>query len=72
MTENMYERKIAEITAKKGGYREKWILKNPHAIEKSETWNDEHKVIHIIELNIDPYGHSDSYSIDLVTESICG
>lgn len=38
---------ISEIVEKSGGYREKEILKNPHIIEKAETWNSCHKVVYI-------------------------
>lgn len=69
----MYESTVKAIVRKHGGFREKNILSNPHSIEKSGTWNDEHKVLNILKLNPDMddfryYG----FQIDLVTKSICG
>lgn len=69
----MYESIVKDIVCKHGGFREKFILENPYVIEKSGTWNDEHKVLNILKLNPDMddfryYG----FQIDLVTKSICG
>lgn len=68
----MYESTVKAIVRKHGGFREKNILSNPHSIEKSETWNDEHKVLNVLsnEPNID--GYRAGFQIDLVTNSICG
>lgn len=68
----MYESIVKDIVCKHGGFREKFILENPYIIEKSGTWNDEHKVLNILKLNPDMddfryYG----FQIDLVTKSIC-
>lgn len=68
----VYESIVKAIVRKHGGFREKNILSNPHSIEKSETWNDEHKVLNVLsnEPNID--GYRAGFQIDLVTNSICG
>lgn len=63
---------VRRTTHRKGGFREKEIFSRPHTIVQSETWNDEHKVVHIISDIEDTSGHKDSYSVDIVTESICG
>ena len=42
------------------------------AVEKSGTWNCEHKVLNVIETESDEDGHRDGFQIDLVTMSICG
>lgn len=63
---------VRRITDTKGAWREKNILANAHHLEPAETWNNEHKVIHVISDMKDPTGHADSYSVDLVTRKICG
>ena len=55
-----------------GGYREKAVWKNPHAIEKAGTWNNEHKVLNVSELNPGADGYRSGFQVDLVTMSICG
>lgn len=44
-----YDNIIKNIVKKHGGFREKDIMKNPYIIRKTETWNNEHKVLNIIE-----------------------
>ena len=68
----MYDYIIEYIVARGGGYREKEVLKHPHTVEKSRTWNSEHKVLNIIETESDEDGHQDGFQVDLVTMSICG
>ena len=68
----MYERIVKTIVLKYGGFREKNILSKPHLIEKSETWNDEHKVLNVLSEEPDIDGYRAGYQIDLVTMSICG
>lgn len=63
---------VRKITHALGGFREKEILRNPHHMEQSETWNDEHKVVNIIADAEDASGHADAYSVDVVTGKICG
>lgn len=67
----MYDNMIKNIVKKCGGYREKDIIKNPYIIKKSETWNNDHKVLNIIEKLESDY-HNNSFSVDLVTMKICG
>lgn len=67
----MYNNIVRNIVKKCGGYREKDIIKNPYIIKKSETWNNDHKVLNIIEKLESDY-HNNSFSVDLVTMKICG
>lgn len=67
----MYDNMIKNIVKKCGGYREKDIMKNPYIIRKTETWNNDHKVLNIIEKNTRDY-HNNGFSVDLVTMKICG
>lgn len=67
----MYDNIVRNIVKKCGGYREKYIIKNPYIIKKSETWNNDHKVLNIIEKLEFDY-HNNSFSVDLVTMKICG
>ena len=67
---SMYNNIVKNIVRKSGGYREKDIIKNPYIIIKTETWNNEHKVINIIEKNT--HDHKNGFSVDLVTRKICG
>lgn len=66
----MYDNMIKNIVKKCGGYREKDIMKNPYIIRKTETWNNDHKVLNIIEKNT--HDHKNGFSVDLVTKKICG
>ncbi len=66
----MYENIVKNIVRKSGGYREKDIINNPYIIMKTETWNNEHKVLNIIEKNT--LDHKNGFSVDLVTRKICG
>lgn len=67
----MYDNIVKNIVKKSGGYREKDIIKNPYIIRKAETWNNEHKVLNIIEKNSRD-NHNNGFSVDLVTNKICG
>ena len=67
----IYENMIKNIVKKCGGYREKDIMKNPYIIRKTETWNNDHKVLNIIEKFTRDY-HNNGFSVDLVTMKICG
>lgn len=66
----MYDNIVKNIVKKSGGYREKDIMKNPYIIIKTETWNNDHKVINIIENNT--HDHKNGFSVDLVMMRICG
>ena len=68
----MYESTVKAIVHKHGGFREKNILSNPHLIEKSETWNNEHKVLNVLSNKPDIDGYKNGFQIDLITKSICG
>lgn len=55
-----------------GGYREKSIMDQTPFLIMSETWNDDHHVIHVIaDCNCDD-GHRESFDFDLITNKICG
>lgn len=60
------------IVYKQGGFREKEILSNPHTIERDETWNDQHKVLNVLEAEPQSDGYRNGFAVDLVTMSICG
>lgn len=65
-----YDNIIKNIVKNSGGFREKDIMKNPYIIRKTETWNSSHKVLNIIENNT--LDHKNGFSVDLVTNKICG
>lgn len=67
----MYDNIVKNIVKKRGGYREKDIIKKPYIIKKSETWNNDNKVLDIIEKNTRD-NYNNSFSVDLVTMKICG
>lgn len=70
----MYDNIVRNIVKKCGGYREKDIIKNPYItyiIRKTETWNNDHKVLNIIEKKTHD-NHNNGFSVDLVTMKICG
>lgn len=67
---SMYNNIIKNIVKNCGGFREKDIMKNPYIIRKTETWNNSHKVLNIIEKNALDY--KNGFSVDLVTMKICG
>ena len=66
-----YDNIIKKIVKNSGGFREKDIMKRPYIIKKAETWNNEHKVLNIIEKNSRD-DHNNGFSVDLVTRKICG
>lgn len=68
----MYESTVKTIVHKHGGFREKEILSNPHIIERDETWNDQHKVLNVLEAEPQTDGYRNGFAVDLVTMSICG
>lgn len=61
-----------EVIVRQAGYREKEILRNGVFVARSETWNDEHKVVKILSLQADEDGHRDGFQVDIVTRRICG
>ena len=72
MNMNQYESIIKSIVRTQGGYREKDVMSKPHTYEQGGTWNDEHKVIDVIEIAEQEDGYRQGFSIDLITRSICG
>ena len=67
----MYDNMIKNIVKNSGGFREKDIMKNQYIIKKTETWNNGHKVLNIIEKSTRD-NHNNGFSVDLVTMKICG
>lgn len=67
----MYNNMIKSIVKNSGGFREKDIMKNPYIIQKTETWNNDHKVLNIIEKDA-AIIHNNGFSVDIVTMKICG
>lgn len=67
----MYGNIVENIIKQHGGYCEKDIMKNPYIIRKTETWNNDHKVLNVIEKNTCD-NHNNGFSVDLVTKKICG
>lgn len=63
---------VRHVVLKDGGYREKSILAAPHAFEKSETWNADHKVVNVLETMPDLDGYRAGFAVDIVTRSIVG
>lgn len=68
----LYKTIVAFVVNTQGGYREKEVMQNPHTYEQGETWNSEHKVIDIVEIEADADGHKNGFQVDIVTKSICG
>ena len=66
------EKQIKEIVNRCGGYREKEIYNNGCFFDKSETWNNEHKVINVLSILPDEDGYRAGFAVDLVTGDICG
>lgn len=67
----MYDNMVKNIVKNSGGFREKDIMKNPYIIKKTETWNNDHKVLNIIEKSTHD-NHNNGFSVDIVTMKICG
>ena len=55
-----------------GGYRERDILNHPHTVERGETWNTDHKVVNVLEVEPQADGYRAGFAVDLVTRSIVG
>lgn len=68
----MHGATVAGIVRRQGGYREKDILRNPHVIERGETWNADHKVVNVLEVEPQADGYRAGFAVDLVTRSIVG
>lgn len=68
----MYEGTVRTIVRLYGGYREHAIMAQEHTIEKSETWNEHHKVINVLAKQQQPDGYREGFAVDIVTMSIVG
>ena len=68
---NNFARDVAAIVSRDGGYREKEIVKKA-IIQKGETWNDDHKVVNVLSVDMEEDGYMKGFQVDLVTRSICG
>jgi hypothetical protein len=66
------EKKIDRIVKTYGGVREKEIWEEDPVSVRSETWNREHMVLNILSPMLDESGHHNSFSVDLITGTICG
>ena len=66
------EKQIKEIVNRCGGYREKEIYNNGCFFDRAETWNNEHKVINVLNVLPGADGYRNGFAVDLVTNSICG
>lgn len=67
----MFERQIKQIVDTRGGNREKEIFKRCF-FDRSETWNNEHKVVNVLSIYPDVDGYRAGFAVDLVTGNICG
>lgn len=63
---------VVGIIRRQGGYRERSLLTRPHEMIHSETWNDDHKVINVLDVIPDPDGYRAGCAVDIVTRSIVG
>lgn len=68
---NSYKKTIENIVNKKGGYREKEVLKNNYTVERG-TWNKDHKVLEVVSEVEEEDGYRSGFAVDLVTCDICG
>lgn len=69
---NEYKDIISAIVRREGGCREREIWKKPHIMERSETWNNLHKVVNVLATESKEDGYFPGFAVDLVTRSICG
>ena len=69
--ENM-ENIVKMIVKKYGSYREKEIMRYAHTIERAGTWNENHKVLNVLDAVPDADGYRPGFQVDIVTMSICG
>lgn len=59
-------------TMRSGGTRERNILLSDPLFVPAETWDQAHRVVHVVDPVPDSDGHRASYSFDLITGQICG
>ncbi len=70
--EKILDNLIVAIVERDGGFREKDVMSKPHTYEKTETWNDQHKVIDVLDVEVGEDGYRNGFAVDIVTKSICG
>jgi len=63
---------VDSIIRQQGGYREKSLLTAPREYRRAETWNNDHRVIEVIETTPDIDGYCHGCDVDIVTKSIVG
>ena len=67
------DREVRDIVKRCGGHRERTILRMAHdTIADPDTWNADHKVVHVTARTAQEDGYCPGFAIDLVTRSICG
>ena len=66
-----YKRQINNIVRKYGGHREKNILEHSYILSRG-TWNNNHKVINVLNEQADNDGYKQGFAVDIVTQSIVG
>lgn len=66
------EKQVKQIVKTCGGYREKEIYNNGCFFDRSETWNNEHKVINVLSIFPDADGYRSGFAVDIAINSICG
>lgn len=63
---------VKMIVKKYGGYREEEIMRHSYTIERTGTWNAEHKVLNVLGKVPGADGYLPGFQVDIVTMSICG
>lgn len=66
------EFQVKSIVYRKGGEREIEIYRNGCFFDRSETWNNEHKVINVLAIYPNADGYRAGFAVDVVTGDICG
>ena len=68
----MHAATVRGIIRRQGGYRERDIMNHPHTVERGETWNADHKVVNVLEVEPQADGYRAGFAVDIVTRSIVG
>lgn len=63
---------VNRIISAQGGYREKHLLMIPHEYQRGETWNEEHKVVYVLNKARELDGYRPGCAVDIVTRAIVG
>lgn len=66
------EQQIKNIVNRSGGNREKEIYNSGCFFHRTETWNNEHKVIDVLSVTPESDGYFSGFAVDIVTGNICG